>query len=116
MILLAYEAANEPVRDLAVPGARVPRVPTCDLHVRDAATILQDLSPSYFISSVACNGTSERDMTLLVPAVVVVFLALKELHICSGKPSSITTAVDVYVDTILEVNGESRVPPVFGIT
>ena len=53
-------------------------------------------------------------MTLLV--VVVFFLALQELYICSGKPSSTNVGVDVYVDTILEVNGESRVPPVFGIT
>lgn len=53
-------------------------------------------------------------MAVAFEVVFFVFLGLlAEVYVCPGNAAAL---VEVHLDTVLEVNGVSGVPPVFGLT
>lgn len=53
---------------------------------------------------------------MLLTVVLVLLVQLTELQLCSSKAGSTVSGIEVYADTVLEVNGVAQVPPVFGLT
>ena len=53
---------------------------------------------------------------MILPLAFVLLVEFTELRLCSTKVESISSGVNVYADTVLEVNGVAQVPPVFGVT
>ena len=53
---------------------------------------------------------------MILTVAFVLLVEFSELRLCSTEVESISSGVNVYADTVLEVNGIAQVPPVFGLT